>query len=137
MTRFNCIFWFVCSHKCQLKLYHYGVSRLFLVIAKNRQKQRNVNLIKFDGVFVGTAVVIRGFSYADWGCPTGKIANGKVCIGRASHHYVFVNVLSEYSNLKMPFDIVDTWKKVDNSVIWVVKFSPREPSQITFAFRGG
>ena len=24
-----------------------------------------VNLIKFDGVFVGAAVVIRGFSYAD------------------------------------------------------------------------
>ena len=108
-----------------------GFHEFFLVIAlahfltyKNVSHKKNVNFVKFDGVFVDAAVVIRGFSYADSGCPTGKIANGKVCIGRASHHYVFVNVLSEYSNQKMPFDTVDTWKKVDDNVIWVVKFSP-------------
>ena len=122
----------MCSHVYQLKLFHYVVSQFFLVIAlahflayKNVSHKININLVKFDGVFVGAAVVIRGFSYADWGCPTGKIANGKVCIGRASHHYVFVNVLSEYSNQKMPFDTVDTWKKVDNCVNWVVKFLPK------------
>ena len=101
-----------------------GFHDFFWLQQKTGYNKENENLVKFDGVFVGAAVVIRGFSYADSGCPTGKIANGKVCIGRASHHYVFVNVLSEYSNQKMPFDTVDTWKKVDNSVSWVAKFSP-------------
>ena len=124
----------MCSHVHtweKFKLYHlcsftiFWVTSLKHILTRKMSAHKiNINLVKFDGVFVGAAVVIHGFSYADWGCPTGKIANGKVCIGRASHHYVFVNVLSEYSNLKMPFDTVDTWKKVDNCVSWVVKFLP-------------
>ena len=49
-----------------------GVSRFFFVIAlahilayKSVSHKINVNFVKFDGVFVGAAVVIRGFSYAD------------------------------------------------------------------------
>ena len=68
---------------------------------------------RFDDALLDGVVVTHAFSYVDWDYPTGRIANDKVCIGMASHRYVFLNVSSTYSNQKMLSDTVCTWKRKD------------------------